>query len=38
MSEFKIVSPFTPTGDQPQAIEKLVSGYKQGKKGRFCLG
>jgi excinuclease ABC subunit B len=38
MSEFKIVSPFTPTGDQPQAIEKLVSGYKQGKKEQVLLG
>jgi len=29
---FKLVSDFKPTGDQPQAIEKLVDGIKQGKK------
>lgn len=29
MNEFKIKSKFKPTGDQPQAIKKLVAGYKK---------
>ena len=29
---FKIVSPHKPTGDQPEAIKKLVSGINEGKK------
>ena len=35
---FKLVSDFKPTGDQPQAIEKLVDGIKQGKKFQTLLG
>ncbi len=27
---FRVVSDFQPTGDQPQAIEKLVSGLERG--------
>jgi len=27
---FKLVAPFKPTGDQPQAIEKLVKNIKAG--------
>ena len=40
MSEnsFKIVSKFTPTGDQPAAIEKLVEGLNNGKKLQVLLG
>ena len=30
--EFKLVSPYKPTGDQPQAIEELVEGLNQNKK------
>ena len=30
MSSFKLEAPFKPTGDQPQAIEKLVDGLKVG--------
>ena len=30
MQEFKLHSPFSPSGDQPEAIEKLVSGVKKG--------
>lgn len=30
MPEFKLVSDFQPTGDQPQAIEQLVEGLKKG--------
>ena len=36
--EFKLESKFTPTGDQPQAIEKLVKGFKEGKKCQTLLG
>ena len=30
---FKLVSKYKPTGDQPQAIEKLVEGIKKGNTG-----
>lgn len=35
---FDLVSKFTPSGDQPQAIESLVNGIKQGKKHQVLLG
>ncbi len=35
---FKIVSKFKPSGDQPQAIEKLVQGIEDGKKEQVLLG
>ena len=35
---FNLVSKYTPSGDQPQAIEKLVSGIKEGKKHQVLLG
>ena len=35
---FKLVSKFKPSGDQPQAIEKLVEGIKEGKKEQVLLG
>ena len=35
---FKIHSEYKPTGDQPQAIEKLVNGMKEGKKFQTLLG
>ena len=35
---FKIVSPFKPTGDQPEAIAKLVEGIKENKKFQVLLG
>ena len=38
MADFKVVSDYTPTGDQPQAIEKLVKGFKDGKKFQTLLG
>lgn len=38
MSNFKLSSKFKPTGDQPQAIEKLHSGLKEGKKHQVLLG
>lgn len=36
--KFKIQSRFQPTGDQPQAIEKLVAGIKSDKKHLTLLG
>src|SRR3989338_2658693 len=35
---FKLVSKFEPTGDQPQAIEKLKQGLKSGQKHQVLLG
>jgi len=35
---FQVVSEFKPTGDQPEAIEKLVSGYTSGMKEQVLLG
>ena len=35
---FKLVSNYKPTGDQPQAIEKLSEGIKEGKKFQTLLG
>ena len=35
---FKIHSKFQPTGDQPQAIEKLVKGFKEGNQFETLLG
>ncbi len=35
---FKIHSDFKPTGDQPQAIKKLVDGINQGLKEQVLLG
>lgn len=35
---FKLVSKYTPSGDQPQAIEKLVEGIKNGEKEQVLLG
>ena len=38
MSEFKLVSKFVPTGDQPQAIDRLVEGVKKGYKEQSLMG
>ncbi len=38
MPQFEIVSDFRPTGDQPQAIDKLVAGINQGMKHQSLLG
>ena len=38
MNVFKAVSPFEPTGDQPQAIEKLAEGVKRGDRLQVLLG
>ena len=35
---FKLHSEYKPTGDQPQAIEKLVKGFKEGNQFETLLG
>jgi excinuclease ABC subunit B len=37
-SKFQLETPFSPCGDQPKAIEKLVSGIRSGKKSQVLLG
>ncbi|MBQ7659679.1 MAG: excinuclease ABC subunit UvrB [Alphaproteobacteria bacterium] len=37
-NEFKIESPFEPSGDQPEAINELVQGLKNGLKNQVLLG
>ena len=36
--KFKLVAPYKPTGDQPEAIEELVNGIKENKKFQVLLG
>ena len=36
--KFELISKYSPTGDQPQAIEKLVNGITEGKKMQVLLG
>jgi excinuclease ABC subunit B len=36
--DFKIISPYQPTGDQPEAIAQLVDGIKNGTKFQTLLG
>lgn len=36
--EFKLHSKYKPTGDQPQAIEQLVKGFKEGNQFETLLG
>ena len=35
---FELISKYEPSGDQPEAIEKLVNGIKEGKKHQVLLG
>ena len=35
---FKLHSEYHPTGDQPQAIEQLVKGFKEGNQFETLLG
>jgi excinuclease ABC subunit B len=35
---FKLVSPFQPTGDQPEAIRQLVEGVRKGMRHQVLLG
>ena len=38
MPEFKVVSPYVPSGDQPEAIEALVRGFGDGLREQVLLG
>ena len=38
MNKFELVSNYSPTGDQPQAIDQLVEGLKRGDKFQTLLG
>ena len=38
MDHFELVSEYKPTGDQPQAIERLVQGFKEGNQCETLLG
>ena len=38
MDKFKLVSPFKPTGDQPEAIDALANGIENGLKEQVLLG
>ena len=38
VADFKLVSEFQPTGDQPEAIEALVEGFRSGKKEQTLMG
>ena len=38
MSNFELIAPFVPTGDQPQAIDLLVKGLNQGIRAQTLLG
>ncbi len=38
MDHFKLVSEYAPTGDQPEAIEALVKGFREGNQFQTLLG
>ena len=38
MDHFELVSKYSPTGDQPQAIAELVAGFKEGNQCQTLLG
>ena len=38
MEKFELVSSYDPTGDQPEAIEKLVAGINDGLRSQVLLG
>ena len=38
MKDFELTSDYKPTGDQPEAIEELVKGVKQGAHSQVLLG
>lgn len=38
MDHFELVSEYAPTGDQPQAIDQLVKGFKEGNQCETLLG
>ncbi|MCI2048974.1 MAG: excinuclease ABC subunit UvrB [Lachnospiraceae bacterium] len=38
MDHFRLVSPYSPTGDQPEAIRRLVDGFREGNQFETLLG
>ncbi len=38
MPDFEVVSPYSPQGDQPDAIDKLVAGAREGKQFQTLMG
>ena len=38
MDTFKLYSPYSPTGDQPQAIDKLSAGVEAGQRFQTLMG
>ena len=38
MGQFKVVSEYSPSGDQPQAIDTLASGIENGLRDQVLLG
>ena len=38
MTDFEVISPLVPQGDQPQAIEALVRSFREGKQHQVLLG
>ncbi|HPV00612.1 MAG TPA: excinuclease ABC subunit UvrB [Candidatus Cloacimonas acidaminovorans] len=38
MQRFKLISDYTPSGDQPEAIEALIKGIEEGKRHQVLLG
>ena len=38
MVQFKLISDYTPKGDQPEAIKQLVDGIQKGKRFQTLLG
>ena len=38
MDHFELVSDYKPTGDQPEAIRKLVEGFRNGNQFETLLG
>ena len=38
MTDFKLISPFEPQGDQPQAIDQLVESVRSNNRDQVLLG
>ena len=38
MPQFEVISPFSPSGDQPQAIKQLAEGIRRGDRAQALLG
>jgi len=38
MGNFELSGAFSPAGDQPQAIERLLAGVRSGKKAQMLMG